>query len=245
MRYRKVFSILFIILILFSFAFAQEIKFPRPRGYVDDFANIISEQVEYKIEGLLSSLEKVTTAQVAVVTVSSIAPYDIELYAVKLFETWGIGKKGKDNGVLLLVAVKERKVRIEVGYGLEGALPDAICKQIIENYIIPYFKKDNFSDGILAGVSQIVKYVAREYGISPDQISGYKDYAPPRSRGNPLLGFIIYLILLFIFVRIFGIFGIFFLPSGGGYWGGGGGGFGGFGGFGGGMSGGGGASGSW
>lgn len=242
MKFNKIF-ILGVALFTNS-ALAQEIKFPQPRGYVNDFANIISDQVEYKIDGLLSSLEKLTTVQVAVVTVPSIAPYDIELYAVKLFETWGIGHKGKDNGVLLLVALKERKVRIEVGYGLEGALPDAICKQIIENYIIPYFKKGDFDHGILAGVSQIVKYVAREYGVNPDDISGYKNYTPPKG-GNPLLGFIIYLILFAVLIRIFGIFGIFFLPSGGGYWGGGGGGFGGFGGFGGGMSGGGGASGGW
>lgn len=245
MRFNKIFLSLFLLLSWASVS-AQELKFPRPRGYVNDFANIIPDTQELQLQSLLLSLEKLTTAQVAVVIMPSIAPYDIEYYAVKLFETWGIGQKGKDNGVLLLVAVKERRVRIEVGYGLEGALPDAICKQIIEKYIIPYFKQGNYGKGISAGVSQIVKYIAREYNIDPSQISGYKVYSPQPQRGNSLIGFIIYFILLFIFIRIFGIFGVFLLPTGrGGYWGGGGGGFGGFGGFGGGMSGGGGASGGW
>jgi uncharacterized protein len=241
---KKIYLILLSFLILTNFTNAQEIKFPKPKGYVNDYVGIINSQDKAYLENLLANIQRKTTAEIAVVTIQTIQPYDIELYAVKLFEKWGIGKKGKDNGILLLIAFKDRKLRIEVGYGLEGALPDAICKQIITNSIIPYFKKGNYSKGIVSGVNQIVKYVSQEYGINVNDIKNYKPVSPPPSRG--IGSFILYLLL---FLLIFGLrsgFLFFFLPFGGGYWSGGRGGFGGgFGGFGGGMSGGGGASGGW
>lgn len=242
MKSKYLFSVLFLSAI---FSLAQEIDLPQPRGYINDFANLIGAEAESKLSELLSALEEKTTAEMAVVILESIAPYDIELYAVKLFEEWGIGKRGKDNGVLLLVALKERKIRIEVGYGLEGALPDALCKQIIEREIVPYFKKGEYEKGILLGVSTIVGLVGKEYGV---EIKGVKRTLP-RAEGAPsLLELFFSLIIFLLLFRIFGVFGIFFFPFGGyrgGYWSSGGGGFGGLGGFGGGLSGGGGASGGW
>ncbi|MCK4463846.1 MAG: TPM domain-containing protein, partial [Candidatus Omnitrophica bacterium] len=124
----KITQIFIVILFLTApLCFAQD--FPPPRGYVNDFADILSNEYETKLNAFASELENKTTSQIAIVTIDSIKPYEIEDYAVRLFEKWGIGKKGKDNGVLILLALSDRNLRIEVGYGLEGAIPDAIAKQ--------------------------------------------------------------------------------------------------------------------
>lgn len=222
---------------------AQEIKFPHFLGYVNDYANIISASDKSYLEKLLVQLEKKTTAEVAVVTLTTTQPYDIELYAVKLFEKWGIGKKGKDNGLLLLVALKDRKLRIEVGYGLEGAIPDAIAKMIIEKNIIPYFKRGNYSAGIVAGVNEIVSKILKEYGLSDSDLVGYEPLATSQEKGIANIIWFLFMFLLLFGLRS-GFLFFWLLPPG--YWSSGRGGFGGgFGGFGGGLSGGGGASGSW
>ncbi len=222
-------------------------KFPKPVGYVNDFANIISYQYENKISSLITDLEQKTTAEIAVVTIQSLAGETVESYAVDLFEKWGIGKKGKDNGVLLLIALGERKVRIEVGYGLEGILPDGLCGEIIRQKIIPNFKKGNYDEGIWQAVATISNIIAKDAGILVSQLeklppSEYK--LSKRVKRSRLLSNLLFLFFFFIFfsLRIF----LFPFFLGGGYWSSGGGGFGGgFGGFGGGMSGGGGASGGW
>ncbi|RLD17237.1 MAG: YgcG family protein [Caldiserica bacterium] len=215
-------------------------KFPEPVGYVNDFANIISPDVERIITSYAFELDKKTGAQLAVVTIKSLEGLSIEDYAWRLFEEWGIGKKGEDLGVLLLVDLKERRVRIEVGYGFEGKIPDAVAGDIIREYIVPYFKKGDYSRGILLASGKLLQLMAEELGVT---LSGSIPVKEER-RGSPI-GTLIYILLLFLFFggRFF-IFPIFF-GGFGGYWGRGGGGFGGFGGFGGGLSGGGGASGSW
>lgn len=233
--------------ICFASPRARELKFPKPYAYVNDYVNIIDRRTEAYLNSLLRILEERTGAQVAVVTIDTTSPYEIEYYAVNLFEKWGIGKKGEDNGVLLLIALKDRKLRIEVGYGLEGALPDAVCKRIIYTKIIPYFKRGQYSEGIASGINEIVKRVADEYGVDLE----YPRRASGTVQGDKGPGFslLINIFLLFLFLLLFRFLGfyVFFIPwgFGGGYWGSGRGGFGGFGGFGGGLSGGGGASGSW
>ena len=240
--------------------FAQTASYPvQPQGYVSDFVGIIDSGTRQKIIALSGELEKKTTAQLAVVVVSTTRPETIEGYAVELFSRWGIGQKGKDNGILLLVAYNDRKLRIETGYGMEGAIPDAIAKNIIDRLMTPEFKSGNFSKGILNGASAIVSLAAKEYDI---QITGEEDQMYEFVRKEPSLAekifsfiFTTVFILLILSLRL-GIFPLFFLLGSGrrrnGYWHGGGfgggssGGFGGgFGGFGGGFSGGGGASGGW
>jgi len=229
--------------------------FPKPVGYVNDFAGVMGSAYQQRIEQLASEIERKTSAEISVVTVQTVAPSDIEQYAVDLFEKWEIGKKGKDNGVLILLARQERKVRIEVGYGLEGVLPDGLCGQIIREKMTPFFKRGKFGEGLLSASATIASIIAREYGIefSPSNVEVVKQYyAPSRARPS-FLGLIIKFLLFLFLVSIFGwrilLFPLFF--GGFGYWGGGRGGFGGgsfggsFGGFGGGLSGGGGASGSW
>ncbi|HPN95263.1 MAG TPA: TPM domain-containing protein, partial [bacterium] len=128
-------------------AFAQD----RPSGYVNDFAGVMDPAARSRLENMLAALDERTSAQIAVAVVDTIGDSYIEEYAVKMFERWGVGQKGKDNGVLLVVAMSERKIRIEVGYGLEGAVTDAESKFIIDEIIAPPFKQGDYSGGISAG----------------------------------------------------------------------------------------------
>lgn len=137
-----------------------------PAGHINDFADIIPEQTEIFLEERLQNFEKEDGAEVAVVTVPSLEEDTIENYAVELFADWGIGKASVDNGVLLLVAPNERELRIEVGYGLEGNLTDALSHQIIQNDIIPSFKNDDYPEGIVAGVESITQAVQGVYDPS-------------------------------------------------------------------------------
>lgn len=132
-----------------------EPTFPALTGRIVDEAGLLSPEARTAIEAQLADLEQKSTDQLAVVTVRSLQDYPIEDYGYQLGRKWGIGQKGKDNGVLLIVAPNERKVRIEVGRGLEPTLTDAMSKLIIENAIIPQFRRGDFAAGITAGVRDI------------------------------------------------------------------------------------------
>ena len=251
----KTFFLMGIILLWMSgTAVYGEVFYPQETGYVNDFAGILSSGTKASLNSWISELEKKTTAEVAVVTVKTIAPETVETYANKLFEKWGIGKKGKDNGVLLLVALKERKTRIEVGYGLEGAIPDAKAFAIYKKIMVPNFRSGDFDQGILKATEAIAALIAQEYkvqisGVDPGTLAAIK---PPSALAKIIGSIFTLLIFIFIFGSRLGLFGWMMVGTGsrGGYWsggsGGGSGGFGGgFGGFGGGMSGGGGAGGGW
>lgn len=134
-----------------------KLSLPQPRGFVNDFAALLSPQTVALLEKRLKEYERQTTNEVVVVTVSDLQGTTIEDFAVRLFEKWGIGKKGKDNGILLLIAKQERKVRIEVGYGLEPILTDLEAYGIIVNNITPKFRLGDFDSGVVEGVNQIVK----------------------------------------------------------------------------------------
>ncbi len=134
-----------------------------PQGYVSDFAHVLSAQEVQKLNAALSQFEASTSNQIAVVTVPNLGGDYIENYAVKLFAEWGIGTKNKDNGVLLLLAIEERDIRIEVGYGLEGALPDSVAQRIINNDLTPSLKKGAFDQGVEAAVADIMLATQGEY----------------------------------------------------------------------------------
>jgi uncharacterized protein len=246
-------SILLVLLLAGATAFAQD--FPAAAGYVNDFANVIAPNVAAQINAICQELQEKTGAELAVAAFASIGDEDPDEYANRLFEKWGIGKKGKDNGVLLFLTLGERKkVRIETGYGIEGILPDITAGRILDNYVIPEFRKGDYGAGLLAGVQAIAGVIAADAGV---QITGAvrPKFRRQRSEGefSPLA--IIILLVIIILLGRSGLLGPLLLSGmfGGGRgrdnWGGGGfgGGFGGggFGGFGGGGSGGGGASRSW
>jgi uncharacterized protein len=227
-----------------------------PRDYVVDLAGIIRSDLRTELNGYLLQLEQKTSAQVLVLTIQSLDGQAIEEFAFQTKEKWKLGQKGKDNGVLLAVAVKDRKYRIEVGYGLEGILPDSLVGTIGREYLVPSFRKGDYSAGIYAGTIAIIRTIAAHEGV---EITGA---AAPPTRGvntaRPLGK------LQMIVLAVFGIVALVLFIThprqcllimlasqmgGRGGWSGGGGGFGGgggsFGGGGGGSGGGGGASGGW
>ena len=142
-----------------------------PEFFVNDFAGVLSRDTKENIIRIGKSLEELTTAQVAVVTVDTLDGQDIDSYANGLFRQWGIGQKDKNNGVLILNAVKDRMLRIEVGYGLEGALTDIETAKIRKEYMNPYLSQGDYNSGLLSGYIAVVNEVAEEYGVSMDEIS--------------------------------------------------------------------------
>lgn len=185
---RLIRSIIFIF--LFSFAInLQAAGIPAPQGRVNDFANVISPEYKEKISAVISELEAKTSAEIAVVTQSSIAPYDEFSYAQKIFDAWKIGKKGKDNGVLILVAVNERAWRIHTGYGVEGILPDAVCNNIGRQSMVPYLKQNDYSQGLYAAVVEIARIISADAGQSLSTLQGvdFVPEKPPQEKPGILL----------------------------------------------------------
>jgi uncharacterized protein len=146
---------------LTSFAQTSEpLKFPELTGRVVDRANLLSEAQRGELTRKLEELETKTTAQLVVVTLTSLSGRSIEEYGYQLGRHWGIGQRNTNNGVLLIVAPNERKVRVEVGYGAEGVLPDAVSSLIIQRVIIPKFRSNDYAGGILAGADEIIKVLS-------------------------------------------------------------------------------------
>ena len=145
--------------------------FPRPQGKVNDFAGLLTPEDREALEAQLASLERDTSAEVAVVTVQSLGGRALEEYATALFTEWGIGKQGKDNGVLVLVAVDDRAMRIEVGYGLEGVLPDGLAGAVIRETFLPRFRENDYRAGILQGTARVADIVGRNETLSPEQLA--------------------------------------------------------------------------
>jgi len=238
---------LLLISVLCSVSIAAETKIPKLEQRISDFTNTLSFQEWQQVDRLLKSFEDSTSTQVVVLMVSSLEGESIEEYANKTFTQNKIGQAKKDNGVLLVIAKQDHAMRIEVGYGLEGTMTDAITSQIIRQEITPYFKSDNYFGGIVTGVDAIMRATAGEYHAES------KGKRAPAASAGLLAIFILF--VLFILMPILSSRRRSIIGSGGhryysgwGYGSGfGGGGFGGGGGFsgGGGMSGGGGASGSW
>src|SRR5476649_7894 len=148
--------VIVLIALMCTIATAFTLTLPALTGRIVDQANIIPDATRSAIEQKLADLEAKSGIQLVVATVASLEGQEIEPYANELFRNWKLGEKAKNNGVLLLVAPKERRVRIEVGYGLEGTLTDALSKVIITNAITPRFKNDDFGGGISRGVEDII-----------------------------------------------------------------------------------------
>ena len=138
-------------------------EFPQPQGRVNDFAAVLDEGAKTKLTSIISEAEATGSTEIAVVTVPSLDGMTVEEYAHKLFAAWGIGKKGVDNGVLVLVAPKDRTMRIEVGYGLEPVLPDSLAGSIIRSEFTPAFKEGDYQTGILKGVSRVAGIVRENH----------------------------------------------------------------------------------
>jgi uncharacterized protein len=248
-----------------TLAHAQELP-PELTQPVNDFANVIDGTSAREMESLIRSLQQATGDVVVVATVDTFAPYaDIREYAVKMFENRGrgIGERGRDNGLLILLAVKDREVRVEVGYELEQFITDGFSGETSRQEMIPSFRRGDYGEGLLAGTTRIISRIAQGrnvtlQGVRPEQRRGARQ---PGSGGSLILAlFVLFMIINLIAGRLRGRRRFRGGWGGGGGWssgvgpfgGGFGGGFGrgggfggGFGGFGGGRSGGGGGGGSW
>jgi len=261
----KILPIVLILLFLSAGMQAQDFPpAPNPPKLVNDFTNTLTSSELSALEAKLVAYDDSTSSQIAIVMMKSVGDYDISDYAFQLGEKWGIGGEGNDNGVLILAAMDDRNVFIATGYGLEGALPDALAKRIVENLIKPNFRKEAYYEGLDEATTMIFKLASGEYKAEDIE-----------SKGNS--GGAIFMVLFFVFIFVIlpmlknrkdnnnhmggrgggvnmwttimlaSMLGGGRGSSGGGFGGGGfgGGGGGGFGGFGGGSFGGGGAGGSW
>lgn len=229
-------------------------SFPPLTGRVVDDAHILSEGTKAELTQKLEDLENRTSRQVVVVTLPSLQGYEIEDYGYQLGRAWGIGQKKLNNGVLFIIAPNERKVRIEVGYGLEPILTDALSSVILQEKVLPRFRDGDMEAGVVAGTNAIVEQLLLDAPAAKARVAAAEKQVS-RPQFNPVILIFIAFIIFSIFGRIFGRrrSGLGALPwiilgsgMGRGGWGSGGGGFGGGGfGGGGGSFGGGGSSGSW
>jgi len=182
-----------VLLVLFPFA-ATAKDIPALTGRIVDQANLLSADQRQRIETKLAAFEKETGDQVAVLTVDSLDGEAIEDYANKVGRAWALGQKGKDNGVILLVAKQDRKMRMEVGYGLEPVLTDLQTNVIQNEVIIPYFKKGDFGGGIEAGVDGILSTIqGKPFQPAPDS-----NAQPVRGKSGPDFGFLLFAMFILL-----------------------------------------------
>lgn len=238
-------------LMVYSASWAEEM-IPKRRGLVNDFADVIPADQEQQISTLTRELLDKTGVPVVIVTMPDIGDAEYNDYANRLYQAWGIGKKGEDKGVLIFVTIKERKMRIETGYGVEGILPDGLVGEIRDKTMIPYLKQNQFGEGLLYGTAAVARIIAKDAGV---ELTGRIPVEAPKKKNRGFSFFtLIFFLVVFLLINSRGRRGrgIFLLPlllgggsgrSSGGFGGSFGGFSGGFGGFGGGMSGGGGAGG--
>jgi uncharacterized protein len=174
---------------------AVAVNFPEPTGYVNDFANIISNPVEEALEQRLSSFTASTSNELTVVTLKSLEGDSVENVAVDLFSQWGIGSKEKDNGVLLLISVEDRELRIEVGYGLEPVLTDARAGNIIRNEITPAFKDGDYDAGVTAGTEAIISVISGDPTLFNNQ--------PQKSTIGEKFSLFFFLVMVLVYLSAF------------------------------------------
>lgn len=203
---------------------AHALTFPALTGRVVDEANILDAATRQNLADKAAAVEAKSGDQIVVVTLKSLQGTSIEDYGYQLGRHWGIGQKARNNGVLLIVAPNERKVRIEVGYGLEGALTDAVTRMIIQNAILPRFRANDFAGGIARGVDDIIQVVTGDAEEYKRRAAQRPDSAPQGVGAATLvLGFLVILIILMTMrnasraggLRRGGLAGPIFIPSGG------------------------------
>jgi len=185
---------IFTFLLLLSPLLAHALEVPPLRGYVNDYAGMLSRQTAQRLETVLSEFEKSDSTQMVVLTIPSLEGESLEDFSIKVAETWKIGWKGKDNGAILLVVKNERKIRIEVGRGLEGKLTDLVSGRIIRNEIVPRFKSADFDGGIEQGISSMVAVAKGEYSTTP------QEEKPARRSAPPVFTFFIFFLVACVFL---------------------------------------------
>lgn len=206
MKLAKFFIIFLLgIFLVTSSVWAQD--FPDPTGYVNDFGQILSSEYRQSLEKELTDFDEETTTEIAVVTIDSLEGNSIEDYAVRLFEQWQIGKKEKDNGLLILIAKEDRKMRIEVGYGLEPIITDGRAGRIIREKMAPSFRENDYDQGVKLAIAQLEAFI-RSGEPAPEETEETADKASPF--------FVLLMIFFFLFIYLSS-----FLARSKSYWAGG------------------------
>jgi len=251
----KFFILLLLIQVSFAPVISAAVRVPaQPPNYVVDLAGIIDGNAEAALNSYLKELELKTSAQMVVLTITSLEGESIEEFSINLaHDQWKLGRKGKDNGLLLLVATQDKKYRFEVGYGLEAILPDSLVGSIGRQYLVPYFKKGDYSTGILTSTLAVINIIATDAGVTLGDLPrmevrrGYRKVgSADLSPMGKLFSLLFFIAMIYFFIKHprLAFFLLLMSMMGGGRrsgWSGGGG----FGGGGGGGFGGGGASGGW
>ncbi len=197
--YRRIIPVLALLLLVSVLLGA--VDYPAARGYVNDFAGIISASDAAQIEAVARSLEE-HDIQLAVVSVTSLEGLSVDQYTMGLAEAWGVGTAGEDLGVILLLAVEDRSIRIEVGYGLEGDLPDGLVGSILDQYVMEHLRANNFSRGLLEGSRAIAATLADRRELTLRDVSVQQYAVEQESRSSDALNFLWFLfVLLFVFGR--------------------------------------------
>ena len=199
---KKIILLLIILSVLIAPAFS--LKVPRLDGPVVDKAGVLSSSDETVIEQLLTDLERTTTAQVAILTVPDLGGENLESYSMAVAQEWKLGQAGKDNGALILLALREKKVRIEVGYGLEGDLTDAKSGYIIREVILPQFRQGNYAQGLYDGASAVSGVILKTADISAEEIAASNRSSQERSTSG---GSIPFNLIIFIIIILFSSIG--------------------------------------
>jgi uncharacterized protein len=204
MRLMFKYSFLFVALLFCHLAFAQRAVPEHGGVWVHDEAHVLSTSTVARLEQILKAERDATSNQIAVLIVPSLEGEDIDGFGIRVAEAWKVGDKEKDNGVIFIVAIQDRKMRIETGYGLEGVLTDALSSRINRNEVAPYFRQGNYDEGIVAGTMAIIQAIKGEY----------KNTDPPKRKrgGKSPWGTLIFIILLIIIMSRRGGGGL------GGYW---------------------------
>jgi uncharacterized protein len=187
-------KLLFLLTFLFVASLCGAAEIPTLRGHVNDYASMLSPGTAQRLEAELASFEQSDSTQIVVLTIPSLQGAVLEDYSIKVVEAWQIGQKGKDNGALLLVVKNDRKVRIEVGRGLEGKLTDLVSGRIIRNEITPAFKRGDFDGGVVSGVHAIMATARGEYSAGP------RDIRQGRRGANPIFTFLIFVLVASVFL---------------------------------------------
>ena len=198
-------SVAGVLLLLSAIPVLSAQSIPDYRGFVNDFAGVIDSDSTAKIEAVARKVQETTGAEIAVVTIDTVEPYaDVDQYSIELAEQWQVGQEGEDNGIIFLMTLKERQVRMEVGYGLEGAIPDGRAGEILDEAVLPYLSQGEYGKGFLAGTVEAAREIAEEYNVELGSLD-----APPMpaqsggsagsgsSSGSGIPGRLIFLALIF------------------------------------------------
>ena len=191
--------LLLLVLLAFRPLPAAALNVPPLQGRVNDYAGMLSPATRQQLDSMLQGLEASDGTQIVVLTVPSLEGDSLEDFSIRVAEQWKIGRKGLDNGAILLIAKAERKVRIEVGYGLEGKLTDLMAGRIIANVIVPYFKKGQIDQGVIHGVQAMVAVVKGEYSAAE---APARRHGSERRTGNGLFGLMLALFFLNVLGRL-------------------------------------------